>query len=98
MITLHSVAADLRRKSDSQPIAAVVAPQTYEPACMISWREACEGVDEQAAYAFRRRGGKTGWPPGLLQDDCSELSRWFASRMDARHVVRSIDYQPKEAQ
>lgn len=33
---------------------------------------------------------KTGWPPGLLQDDCSELSRWFASRIDARETIRRI--------
>lgn len=31
---------------------------------------------------------KTGWPEGLLQDDDARLSRWFASRPDARHVVR----------
>lgn len=31
---------------------------------------------------------KTGWPPGLLQDDCRALSRWFASRMDARWALR----------
>ena len=30
----------------------------------------------------------TGWPPGLLQDDCPGLSRWFASRVDARYQVR----------
>lgn len=33
---------------------------------------------------------KTGWPPGLLQDDCKKLSRWLASRLDARHVVRQV--------
>lgn len=32
--------------------------------------------------------GKTGWPPGLLQDDSRELSRWFASQPGARRVVR----------
>ena len=26
----------------------------------------------------------TGWPPGLLQDDCAALSKWLASRPDAR--------------
>lgn len=31
---------------------------------------------------------RTGWPPGLLQDDCSALSRWFATRVDARWVFR----------
>ena len=31
---------------------------------------------------------KTGWPVGLLQDDDNRLSKWFASRPDARHVVR----------
>ncbi len=32
--------------------------------------------------------GKTGWPPGMLQDDSSGLSRWLASKPDAREVVR----------
>lgn len=31
---------------------------------------------------------RTGWPSGLLQDDSRELSRWFASRIDARRCVR----------
>lgn len=31
---------------------------------------------------------KTGWPPGLLQDDDRRLSRWFASRPDARYQLR----------
>lgn len=35
-------------------------------------------------------GGKTGWPTGLLQDDCKALAKWFASRMDARYVVRRM--------
>lgn len=35
----------------------------------------------------RRLGGKTGWPPGLLQDDSRELSQWFASQPDARAIV-----------
>lgn len=35
-------------------------------------------------------GGKTGWPPGLLQDDSRELSRWFASRVDARWTLRRV--------
>lgn len=26
---------------------------------------------------------RTGWPPGMLQDDCRELSKWFASRLNA---------------
>lgn len=30
---------------------------------------------------------KTGWPPGLLQDDDSRLSKWFASRPGARRLV-----------
>ena len=31
---------------------------------------------------------KTGWPSGLMQDDCKKLSQWFASRLDARRMVR----------
>lgn len=38
----------------------------------------------QALYDMAR----TGWPPGLLQDDSKELSRWLATRPDARHRLR----------
>lgn len=32
---------------------------------------------------------KTGWPPpALAQDDCRPLFRWFASKPDARRLVR----------
>ena len=38
---------------------------------------------------------KTGWPPGMLQDDCRALSRWLANRIDsrkhARDAVRAIE-------
>jgi len=30
----------------------------------------------------------TGWDNGLCQDYCRGLSLWFASRLDAREVVR----------
>ena len=33
---------------------------------------------------------KTGWPAGLMQDDDKKLSKWFASRLDARRVVRDV--------
>jgi hypothetical protein len=33
---------------------------------------------------------KTGWPaPELAQDDCRGLFRWFASKPDARRLVRA---------
>lgn len=31
---------------------------------------------------------KTGWPPGMLQDDSRQLSGWLASRPDARRLAR----------
>jgi len=31
---------------------------------------------------------KTGWPPGLLQDDDRRLSGWLASRPPARLLAR----------
>lgn len=32
---------------------------------------------------------KTGWPaPALMQDDSRPLFRWFASKPDARRLVR----------
>lgn len=38
----------------------------------------------------------TGWPPGLLQDDDRGLSRWFASRPDARYQLRkTMTTQPE---
>jgi hypothetical protein len=36
------------------------------------------------------RGGMTGAEPGLLQDDSRALFRWFASRIDARWVLRRV--------
>lgn len=41
----------------------------------------------------RLQGGKTGWPPGLLQDDDARLSRWFASRLGARFTVQKAIYR-----
>lgn len=41
-------------------------------------------------------GGKTGWPPGLLQDDCRGLSKWLASRPDARQRLREALAEPQE--
>lgn len=36
---------------------------------------------------------KTGWPiPLLMQDDNRELSRWFATRIDAMWVLRTKVY------
>jgi hypothetical protein len=32
----------------------------------------------------------TGQPPGLLQDDCRKLFRWFADRVDARWTLRRV--------
>jgi len=31
---------------------------------------------------------KTGWPPGLLQDDDKRLSRWLANRPGARYQLK----------
>jgi hypothetical protein len=34
---------------------------------------------------------RTGWPPpALAQDDDRKLFRWFASRPDARRLVREV--------
>lgn len=30
----------------------------------------------------------TGWPPGMLQDDCPELSKWLANKPEAPRLVR----------
>ena len=42
-------------------------------------------------------GGKTGWPPGLLQDDCKGLSKWLANKPDAKRRVReALAEQPAQ--
>ena len=54
-------------------------------------------------------GGKTGWPPGLLQDDCKGLSKWLSNKPDAKRRVREaldkmaenarelgLDYEPAQ--
>lgn len=30
----------------------------------------------------------TGWPPGLLQDDCPKLTAWFTSKVDAKYYFK----------
>jgi hypothetical protein len=44
----------------------------------------------------RKQGERTGWPPGLLQDDSRALSRWFASKPDARRRAREAAQQAQE--
>lgn len=53
--------------------------------------QALKAWDDHEALTFHpleTNGGKTGWPPGLLQDDNRKLSKWFASRPDALYVLR----------
>ena len=41
---------------------------------------------------------RTGWPPGMLQDDSRELSRWLASKPDARQLVREAAARIREGE
>jgi len=43
-------------------------------------------------------GPMTGYPPGLMQDDDPRLSKWFATRLDARHIVRIVCKEIKHEQ
>jgi hypothetical protein len=44
-------------------------------------------------------GGRTGWPPGMLQDDCRKLSRWLANRIDSRmHAKQAAFFAECEAE
>jgi len=38
---------------------------------------------------------KTGWPPGLLQDDDRRLANWFMSRLGWKHELRQL-FKEKE--
>ena len=55
-----------------------VALQSYA----IGYKDAQSGDKMQLAQPER-----TGWPAGLLQDDDRKLSKWLASKPDAKHVV-----------
>lgn len=39
----------------------------------------------------------TGWPPGLMQDDSRELSRWLSERLGAKHQVREVAHKIRAA-
>lgn len=39
---------------------------------------------------------RTGWPPGMLQDDSPELSRWLAGRVGAWSLAREAAGRAKE--
>ena len=49
-----------------------------------------DGVKRCTTHHLLTNGGKTGHPPGLLQDDCRKLSKWLASRMNALQEVREV--------
>jgi hypothetical protein len=55
-------------------------------------RKAALAANEKARarkWAYHRSDlAKTGWAPGMLQDDSRELSRWLANQPHARRHVR----------
>lgn len=38
--------------------------------------------------ATENNGGKTGWPPGMLQDDSRQLSKWLSTHGCARALAQ----------
>lgn len=38
----------------------------------------------------------TGWPPGMLQDDSRELSRWLSTRLGARYQLQRNNMQTNQ--
>lgn len=51
------------------------------------WKESRRRIAEQR---------KTGWPPGMLQDDSREFSVWLASKPEARYLARNAAQAMKE--
>lgn len=54
--------------------------------------QAIKAWDDHEALTFHsldKNGGKTGWPPGLLQDDSRGLSKWLANRPGALYTLRN---------
>ena len=57
-------------------------------AAYIALRNLMSAAPPQAAAQAENNGGKTGHPPGMLQDDSRKLTEWFAGKPDARLRVR----------
>lgn len=55
--------------------------------CLLDDGETSMNEDEKPTTT-ENNGGKTGWPPGLLQDDSKGLSKWFSNKPDAKRRVR----------
>jgi hypothetical protein len=54
-------------------------------------------MEPEQMTTTENNGGKTGWPPGLLQDDCKGLSKWLANKPDAKRRVReALAEQPAQ--
>lgn len=58
-------------------------------------QETPEQIKAQRDELLAGNGGKTGWPPGLLQDDCKGLSRWLSTRLDAKATLTQTPKEPK---
>ena len=53
--------------------------------------------EDEKPTTTENNGGKTGWPPGLLQDDSKGLSKWFSNKPDAKRRVReALAEQPAQ--
>ena len=53
--------------------------------------------EDEKPTTTENNGGKTGWPPGLLQDDSKGLSKWLSNRPDAKRRVReALAEQPAQ--
>ena len=53
--------------------------------------------EDEKPTTTENNGGKTGWPPGLLQDDSKGLSKLLSNRPDAKRRVReALAEQPAQ--
>ena len=52
-------------------------------------------VRDTLTKSSKSNGGRSGWPPGMLQDDSAELSRWLSSRPDAMYRLRQLYSESK---
>ena len=81
-------------------------PYSLESKAITALREALAKPDFWEGYVpepvkpatTETNGGKTGWPPGLLQDDCKGLSKWLSNKPDAKRRVReALDKKAENA-
>ena len=83
--------------ADNKGVASAIRAQQALDRMAENARQVGLDYEPEQMTTTENNGGKTGWPPGLLQDDCKGLSKWLANKPDAKRRVReALAEQPAQ--